>query len=221
MYKYILMDLDNTLLDFNAAQIEAIRHVIASENLVMTDEIFNQYHLYNKGLWEQLEQGTITKPQLFKQRFEMLFGLYDRTVDGMEKEAVFRESLNHDSTLMEGAVEILEYLKNKRYILATASNGVLETQLMRMNGSNIYHYFDYHFISDEVGVEKPDEQFYQHCLKTMNVQNKKEVLMIGDGIKPDIIGARNAGIDACYFGKEEVMEAKYHIKQLEELKNIL
>lgn len=220
MYRYILMDLDNTLLDFNAAQIEAIRHVIASENLVMTEEIFNQYHHYNKGLWDQLERGEVTKPELFKKRFEMLFNLYERKVDGMEKEAVFRESLNHDRTLMEGAVMILEYLKEKGYILATASNGVLETQLMRMKGADIYHYFDYHFISDEVGVEKPDEQFYQHCLTTMNVHDKKEVLMIGDGIKPDIIGARNAGIDACYFG-EEVMEAKYHIKCLEELKNIL
>ena len=53
------------------------------------------------------------------------------------------------------------------------------------------------FISEEIGSKKPDKEFFDIILKEIDVENKDGVLMIGDTLTSDILGANNAGIDSC------------------------
>ena len=189
MYKYVLLDLDNTLLDFNAGELEAFQKVLASEDVTFTGDIFKQYKAINVGLWSDLELGKISRQALLDTRFEIFFKELGHNVDGVEKESIFRSTLNNHCELIDGAEDLLKYLQTKEIVICSASNGVLHTQLKRMKDSGIYQYFDNHFISEEIGFEKPDVRFFEHCLDNLKIEDKREVLMIGDTFTSDIVGA--------------------------------
>lgn len=220
MYKYILLDLDNTLLDFNAGELDAFNKVLESEDIAFTDDIMNQYKEMNTGLWTDLELGKISRKTLLDTRFQLFFDSLSHQVDGVEKEKIFRETLNNSHELVEGAMDLLEYLKAKDVVICSASNGVYHTQMQRMHLSDIYQYFDHHFISEKIGYEKPDKRFFEHCLDVLNIKDKSEVLMIGDTPTSDILGAQNIGIDSCYFG-EKTTNATFNVKKLYEIKHII
>ncbi|MGV2875349.1 YjjG family noncanonical pyrimidine nucleotidase [Macrococcus capreoli] len=220
MYKYILMDLDNTLLDFNAGERDAFNKVLESERMHYSDELIQRYQQINGKLWQDLEAGNITRQQLLDTRFQKFFGSIGRTVDGVEKERIFRVTLNDSHVLIEGALALLQYLKSKDMIICSATNGVYHTQIQRMQASGIYEYFNHHFISEEIGYEKPDIRFFEHCFNTLQLDNQQEVLMIGDTLTSDILGAKNAGIDSCYFGFK-ASDATYTVRTLKEIEDII
>lgn len=220
MYKYVLIDLDNTLLDFNIAEKEALNKVFLSEQIEFNVDMMDRYKNINSKLWAELESGNITRKELLDTRFEKFFKSIGIEADGIEKEIIFREGLNNSHVLIEGAEELLQYLKAKGIIICSASNGVYHTQMQRMKASGIYKYFDYHFISEKIGYEKPDVRFFEHCFEALRIKDKAEVLMIGDTISSDIEGAKNAGIDSCYFGKQNV-DVLYKVHTLKDIKKII
>ena len=74
MIKVLLWDVDGTLLDFHAAEREAIRNLFRRFELgECTDEMLRKYSKINKSYWERLERGEITKPQVLIGRFEEFF----------------------------------------------------------------------------------------------------------------------------------------------------
>lgn len=220
MYKYILCDLDNTILDFKKGEESAVKRVLESENLTFSDELYARYHDINIGLWRELESGKVDKRHVLTHRFEVFFKTLGIDVDGAVKEQIFRENINNSHDLVDGALQFLDYLKSKGYILCTATNGVFYTQMKRMKDAGILDYFTHHFISEEIGFEKPHHNFYKHCIKTLGVTDLSQVLMIGDTYTSDIIGAQHFGIDSCYYGVKQV-DATYYIEKLSEIKNIL
>lgn len=220
MYKYILCDLDNTILDFKKGEESAIKRVFESEGLTFSDELYARYHDINIGLWRELEAGKVDKRHVLTHRFEVFFKTLDIDVDGAVKEQIFRENINNSHDLVDGALQFLDYLKSKGYILCTATNGVFYTQMKRMKDAGILDYFTHHFISEEIGFEKPHHNFFKHCIETLGDTDLSQVLMIGDTYTSDIIGAQQFEIDSCYYGVKQV-EATYHIENLSEIKNIL
>lgn len=220
MYKYILCDLDNTILDFKKGEENAVKRVFESEDLTFSDELYARYHDINIGLWRELESGKVDKRHVLTHRFEVFFKTLGIDVDGAVKEQIFRENINNSHDLVDGALQFLDYLKSKGYILCTATNGVFYTQMKRLKDAGILDYFTHHFISEEIGFEKPHHNFFKHCIKTLGVTDLSQVLMIGDTYTSDIIGAQHFGIDSCYYGVKQV-DATYYIEKLSEIKNIL
>lgn len=221
MYKYILFDIDNTLLDFSKGEREAIRAVFQSEGIEDSEENFKRYSEINKSMWGLLQEGKLVKQEVLTKRFEVFFSEKGIKVNPQEKEDIFRIGINENHQLVPHAVEILEYVKSRGYAICSATNGVLHTQIRRMTDANIISYFDHQFISEAVGYEKPQKAFFDVIIASLNITDLSEVLMIGDTETSDINGAINAGIDACYFGPNKDSKAKYSIQNLLELKNII
>ena len=118
-------------------------------------------------------------------------------VDGSEVDNRFRSYLAEGNQLFVGIIEMLEKLSltHKLYI---ASNGIGITQHTRLKNNNLNKYFDKIFISEEIGSKKPDREFFDIILKEIGVEDKGEVLMIGDTLTSDILGANNVGIDMLF-----------------------
>ena len=195
-YKYLLFDLDDTLLDFGKAQILAFKKLLEDENIEYGDELFEQYETINKSLWRSFERGEISNKVVTSERFIRFFALFGMEVDGSEVDNRFRSYLAEGNQLFEGIVEMLEKLSltHKLYI---ASNGIGITQHTRLKNNNLNKYFDKIFISEEIDSKKPDREFFDIILKEVGVEDKGEVLMIGDTLTSDILGANNVGIDSC------------------------
>ena len=221
MYRYVFLDLDKTIFDFDTAENEAIREVFKSEDLTITDDLFAEYKQINQATWRKLETGELTKKEVITKRFELFFERHHIKVDGVQKDRLFRSVLESNTQLIDGAHSLLEYLQNKDYNVCSASNGVYETQMKRLKGTQLFDYFDHHFISEEIGYDKPHVEFFEKAIERLGNIDKKQILMVGDSLTSDIEGANRANIDACYFGEEIDHKAKYHIKSLEALKEIL
>ena len=195
-YKYLLFDLDDTLLDFGKAQVLAFKKLLEDENIEYSDESFEKYETINKSLWRSFERGEISNKEVTSERFIRFFTLFGMKVDGSEVDNRFRSYLAEGNQLFEGIIEMLGKLSltHKLYI---ASNGIGITQHTRLKNNNLNKYFDKIFISEEIGSKKPDREFFDIILKEIGVEDKGEVLMIGDTLTSDILGANNVGIDSC------------------------
>ena len=69
IYTCVLLDVDNTLLDFDAAERQALTDMLAEYELPHDARACEIYHAVNRELWDALAKGQLTKPKLFQQRF--------------------------------------------------------------------------------------------------------------------------------------------------------
>lgn len=228
MYKYVFIDLDDTIWDFHSNAELALMDIFELNDLsqYFSDfaEFFAHYVKRNAELWEMYAKKEVTKEYLMTERFS--YPLLQVGVDDAElANAIgieYLDRLPSQKTLMPNAIELLDYLQLK-YPLTIISNGFVEVQYKKMKSSNIEHYFNHVVLSEAANALKPDRKIFDYAME-LNGATADECIMIGDNYLADIIGAQNAGIDQVYFNGKEVNEHKkatYKIKNLLELKAIL
>lgn len=226
MYKYLLFDVDNTLLDFNEGERCALESVLAHFPLKFSDEVYKRYHQINDDLWKLLEVGKIEKQRLRVLRFEMLFDEFG--FDGKEYGSVispiFLEAMTEQAQIMEGAVEVLESVY-KKYDLYIITNASAATQKKRLSKTPFEKYFKKYFISDDMGVHKPQKEYFEKVVSDIGSFDLGDYLVVGDSLTSDIKGAVDFGIDSCYFdpkgvGSKEI-KPTYTISKLTDLLKII
>lgn len=230
MYKYVFIDLDDTLWDFHANAKSSLHEIYEKRNLGHYFDNFEQYfQIYakrNLELWEQYGKGAITKEALSLERF-----LYPLKQVGIE-DAELAIKIGHEyldllptrTALVSYAKELLDYLY-PNYPLTIVSNGFIEVQYRKLKSCQIEQYFSHVVLSEAAGALKPDKRIFEYGLE-LNKAIASETIMIGDSFESDIRGAQNAGIDQIFFSlNNEVSEnfnsATYQINRLEEVLEIL
>lgn len=224
MYDIILLDLDNTILDFDSAEKDGFIKVVESMGLKYTDKLLQQYKKTNESLWNCLEQGKLSKETVLNTRFSEFFKLYGIHVEGRDMEKRYRFYLNNSSSLIPNAKYTLTELKIMGKRIYSASNGVYTTQIKRMSNAGIFDLFDGHFISDKIKYEKPSPYFFDYCLKNICGASNSSIIMVGDSPTSDVNGAVNAGITSCFYQhnkKVECTNADYIIHDISELLDIV
>ena len=229
MYKYVFIDLDDTIWDFHTNARLTLHQMYdegdMNKHFESFDEFFRIYAKKNIELWEAYGKGEITRDFLMAERFRYTLsrmGVDDQQL-AEEIGHQYLEILPNKTALMPDALEVLDYLK-KKYPITLISNGFTEVQYKKINSSGIRHYFSHIILSEEARALKPDPKIFEHALK-LNGALAHEAIMIGDSYEADIRGAQNAGIDQVYFplyGKAKKNQpATYVINRLMDLKEIL
>lgn len=220
MYDIILLDLDHTIFDFHTSEEGCIQKIFETIQVPYQAAYLEAYRTLNKSLWKRLEKGELTKEELLDLRFNQYFKDLGIECDGAYAESIFRNHLNHSAEIFPEALEVLKALKARGKKIYSASNGVFETQMKRLEKAGLMHFFDGHFISEQVEFEKPSIQFFEYCLKHVGDAPLENILMVGDSLSSDIQGAVNAGIDACWFNANHDPVSplpKYEIHDLRDL----
>ena len=220
MYQIFLLDIDNTLLDFDAAEKRGFEKLIESYGIEYRSRMLEEYKKLNRDLWDLLEQEKISRDELLNTRFTRLFSSFGLEINGAEAESRYRLHLGEGADLLPHTKETLLHLKQKGKKLYPASNGVYHTQIQRLKKAGIYDLFDGMFISEKIGYEKPSPSFFEHCFKHISDFSKEKTIMVGDSLSSDIQGAINAGIDSCLISPPKApatTKATYQITDLSEL----
>lgn len=223
MFKVILIDIDDTILDFNKCAEYAMKKAAVDFNISWQDEIYKVFTVENPILWQNIEKGILTKDELHRTRWNIIFAKLGIVADGEEFEKRFRYHLESSAEKMEGAEDLLVYLKSK-YKVYAASNAHYEQQLKRMALADFSKYIDGYFISEKIGAEKPSKEFFDACLAGLDGVSKSEVIMIGDSLSADIKGAKEYGLTSIWMkGRKEgeCAFADYTVSKLEEIKEII
>lgn len=224
-YDVLLLDVDDTLLDFKANEYISLEEVFKAQNYTLNDDIRKLYGSINKKLWEEYEQGKVSRDTVVNTRFEKLFEVLGVKVNGEELEYIYRESLGNGAQLIDGALDICKDL-SKSHQLCVVTNGVFETQIKRLKASGLYTYMNDIFISDFVGHQKPSKEFFDYVFKELGDIDLSRVIIIGDSLSSDIQGGINAGISTCFFNKDKVenktsIKPTYEVDSLEDILNIV
>ncbi len=203
-YKFLLFDLDHTLLDFDAAEDVALTQLLKEEEVADIQAYKDYYVPMNKALWKDLEQKKISKQELVNTRFSRLFAHFEQEKDGSFLAQRYQFYLAQQGQTFSGANELLDSLIERDYELYAATNGITVIQTGRLAQSGLAPYFNQVFISEQLQTQKPDALFYEKIGQQIAGFSKEKTLMIGDSLTADIQGGNNAGIDTIWYNPHRV-----------------
>ena len=203
-YKYILFDADNTLFDFDRCEKGAFKASLTGYPLEYSEEIYQNYHYINDGLWKLLEKGAIERSTLKSERFRLLFSKYGVSgVDCVAFASRYEQMLGRQTYEIDGVYELLGRLSRK-YDIYVITNGLTNVQENRFSGSRMTKYFKDVFISEKVGYAKPDKRYFDYVIASVGDPDLSRYIVIGDSLTSDIDGAINSGIDCCWYNRKGI-----------------
>lgn len=223
MIKAVLIDIDDTIFDFEKCSKISFLKTLEKFNLKFKEEDFSYFNKVNDILWTKQKLGEINIKEVFIKRDYLMVKYFNLDIEKGLFNDLFVKFLYDEIEMVDGIEDLLLYLSDK-YKIFTASNGIYKMQENRLKKSNLDKYFDKIFVSDKIGFEKPDKKFFQKIMDLTKFSND-DLIMIGDSIKSDIIGAKNSKIKSIYFNKEDKKitdkNFTYQVKNLSEIKKIL
>jgi YjjG family noncanonical pyrimidine nucleotidase len=229
-YKHLFFDLDHTLWDFEKNSAECLADIydvfkFKDLNISSLDAFQQEFSVVNKHYWSLLESNQITHHELRQRRFRDTLINLGADIDenfGLEINEYFLDLLPRKAHLIDGAVELLEYLL-PNYELHIISNGWQDIQVNKMKSSEIHHYFGEIITNELAGTRKPDRRIFDYAVEVTKA-TLAESLMIGDNYEADILGAISANMDTVFYNPDNIpigQKPTFEIKRLIELKEIL
>ncbi len=198
MLKHIFLDLDNTILNFDLGEANALSQALTELGVHPTQAILDRYHTINMAHWEMLEEGRLTREEVMVRRFEQLFRELGVEDSGAAFNDRYEYLLSQQHAFIPGAQALLDALA-PHYDLYLASNGAAMVQDPRLDAAGLRPYFKGIFISEELGADKPSAAFFDTCFAAIPGFQKQEAVIIGDSLTSDIQGGLNAGIHTIWF----------------------
>ena len=207
-YKDLFIDFDDTLYDTYGNSVISLCETYEAYHLdryFATPQVFyDAYWAANIDLWTRYSKGEITRPYLIVERFRRPLsvgeGLDVTEQLCLEMSDRFLDFCSSKSGVVEGAHQLMDYLKRKGYRMHMCSNGFHEVQYKKLTACGLKDYFDTVVLSEDAGFNKPSKQFFDYALK-MSGAHKETTIMIGDNLQTDIVGAHDAGFDTILFNR--------------------
>ena len=230
-YKILLLDADNTVLDFKKCEKLALTACLKNRGLPTDDETVRTYSQINDSQWKRLERKEITRPEVLLGRFRIFFSYLGYDGDPERMQADYNEALAGESHLMEGAYDVCRDL-SAAYDLYIVTNGNSYNQHKRIDPSPVRPFMRDVFISEELGADKPSLAYFDKIearIRSMTGPfEKSEVLLVGDSLSSDIAGGNRYGVDTCYLthGRTEIpkdpaLSPTYVIHDIRDLPELL
>ena len=215
-YKMILLDVDDTIFDFQAGNRNAVGELMTELGL-SSPTVFDEYQAINHACWEALERGEMTQEVLHVERFRRFLASKGRDDDPKAVADRFAQLLGQQAIPLPGAENLVKTL-SERVPVVILTNGITVIQKARMARSTIKQWISRVVISQEVGASKPDPRIFEVALDGVS---PSDALMSGDSPASDVLGANRAGIPVCWFNPKgkalpEHIHADFEARTLEE-----
>ncbi len=227
-YSDLFIDFDDTLYDTHGNAVIALgelyEYLHLEQHFDDPNIFYDDYWETNIRLWKQYSQGEIERRYLIVERFRHPLSLgkgIDPTPEYcIEVSNKFLSLCAVKPGLVDGAKELMDYLRGKSYRMHLCSNGFHEVQYKKLHACGLYDYFDTIILSEDAGANKPSPIFFSYAFEKSGA-SKETTLMIGDNFNTDILGAKQAGLDTIYFNRfpdypapEAVTHEVHHLRDI-------
>ena len=200
--KGVLLDLDDTILSFNAYVDHCWRKVSRSfsehHGGPPVPELLAAIDKARKWYWSDLERHRQGRLKLDVARREVVamaleqLGIDDRSL-AVELADSYGKEIDRHARPFPGAIDTIKQFREKKIKLALLTNGSKEFQRRKIDRFELEPLFDHIVIEGEFGVGKPDDRIFKHALGLLKLK-ASDVWMVGDDLDRDIAGAQKAGI---------------------------
>ncbi len=240
-YKIIIFDLDDTLIDNLESVRYAYKKMVEEVGETYTEEGFKRWYKIDKKFWKDRQDNLIEIPERFKNetgkkskeftewiRAQRAIIYFDNKISletAINLNNIYMQALSENIIAIDGAYELLNYLKDK-YKIVIATNGPEIATKGKLSKINCLDFVDQIFSAEMFGYMKPNKIFFDGIKKKLNNDNTKDYLIVGDSLKSDVEFAMNCGFDSCWLNSTNGdLPKEYHptliIQNLKELLNKL
>lgn len=237
-YKFLLFDLDDTLIDNYENVKFAFKKMLEYLHKNFSEEYFFNWFEFDKQFWIDRLNGKIEVPEKYLVS-QKLYVVYVRSLryykffGDISMETAFKlndiylNAVNEKVVPIDGAFETLKKL-SENYKIYIATNGPSSAVESKLSKIDCLKFVAGYFSADmsKSTSSKPSPEFFEEMLDFINFHNKKEIVFIGNSLRTDIAGAKNFGIDTIWLnlnGRKapENLVATYEVSSLLEMLNIL
>ena len=194
--KAVIFDMDGVLFDTEKIYLDVWTKIFNKYGYKMTKEIYCKV----------IATGRENVKKVFKEEFGENLPIEEMY---KEKDIDLAKELEKKIPIKNGAYELLNYLRNKKYKLALATSASRERMEKQLKESNFITIFDEVVCKDDVTKTKPNPEIFLKVANKLNVR-PEECIVIEDSA---------AGIEAAYNGNMtsihvvDLKEADEKIKQ--------
>jgi len=229
--KAVIFDIDDTLFDREQAQRQIVRLIarelrdvfagIDEETVIdaflESDRVaLHEYYSSSIGSGDSVRTGR-------SKAFLRILGLDEDCADRIT--TMYVQQYPAINVPVEGAKSVVENIAG-RFPLGVVSNGLPDVQYQKLRTIGLEHFFRCILLSEEIGIRKPDPRIFWQASGLLN-KKPDECLYVGDSYHADVVGARNAGMKACWFNPHGLLISRvssrpdFEISALDEILTIL
>ena len=215
----IFFDLDDTLHDHQKPFADALLQIFPMfPEEISLPSVYNSLRHYSDLLWVDYNKSVISLEELRTKRITLALNDFHFPISeaqAIDFQKCYEQELSTISLFSE-IPDILTMLKEHQYEIGIITNGPVEHQSNKINALGLRKFFssDRIFISDGVGIAKPDPRIFLEVAKRCNGE-PQEMLYIGDTWKNDVIGPIEAGWQAIWFNHRNRQRETDHQPLLE------
>lgn len=221
-YDIFLFDADDTLFDFYNTGKKSFLKACLDKGVPAVETDYDIYSDINQKRWDLFSKGLMDKRSVVIGRFDEYKTVKNVDFDSEEFYEEYEKNLSETCILFPETIEVLTHLKSKGVRNYIITNGLKTVQRNRLSLSGLYPLLDGVFISDEMGVTKPQKEYFDLVEKGIPNFDKEKTLIVGDSLVSDIPLGNNNGIDTCLInrsGKKIESEVPY-VYEIENLKEL-
>jgi HAD superfamily hydrolase (TIGR01549 family) len=210
----LIFDLDNTLIDRNAAMRQTIKNWLTGQGYTgkhLQTALADCMQRDNFGYADRLEFSA------------WMLSTYSRTKDATAKQVQQLLHINNSRNVQpDPQVQMLLQDLRNHFLLVLATNGGSRTQRAKLQHSQLEGFFQPEaiYVSGEMEFEKPDPNYFKKIIEDLHL-DVTTTLVIGDNLLNDIKAANECGLYTCWVShgreKENGTEPTMTIRNITEI----
>lgn len=222
--KTIVFDVDDTLYDLMTPFKKAVQRVFSVDyQLEDIEQLFQYFRYHSDLLFPDTETGKLPVEKMRIKRIMLAFDSINQPIN-QPLAVLFQEAYEIEQAQIEldpKMLEVLSWLKHHNINMAVLTNGPTQHQALKISqlGLNQFIPCQQIFISEEVGLSKPDPRVFRYIEMVLGLSQAQDIIYIGDSFENDVIGSQSAGWQTIWLNKYRKNRSKHNYQPNYELTN--